>query len=150
MDPPTTNTASMRRFALVLCMFAILPANVLARAETVVPGSVLIAVPTGPAVARNAYLFSDKLDGITGDVIELDSSPSARPFEVRGLTGATGAEDLDAWFYTSLTGNGSPCARVVSNPSMPNGGEAGTMCAGAKFAVVVLFKGADATFELRY
>jgi hypothetical protein len=140
---------TMRKLALSVCALAITGALIPARADTVVAGSVAVAAPVGPSPARRAYLFSDKLDGVLGDVIAITPSTDPRAFVLRGLSGATGVEDLDIYFYRSLDGTGDPCERNISGAA-PLGGETGTMCADARWAVVVLFQGAGATFDLTY
>jgi hypothetical protein len=57
--------------------------------------------------------------------------------------GATGAEDLDVYFYDSTCG-------YIADSSMATGGtsESGTSPAGTAFMVVDLFSGADASFEV--
>lgn len=138
----------MRRPVLLACVVVLCAGFAPARAETTVPGTVIAPVPAGPSLARQMYLFSDKLDGVAGDVIGLTPSAEPRSFDLNVTSGATGDEDLDVYFYTSLDGTGAPCARDAD--ATADGGEEGTMCAGAAWAIVTLFSGADATFTLRY
>lgn len=126
---------------LLLC----LAASAAARAEQSITGFVRTPA-THPAVARSLYNLSAKLNGVTGYVVALEASNTERSFDLMAVAGATGHEDLDAWFYRDIGGTGDPCPRLIDAES--DGGERGTVCAGATFAVVVLFAGGDATFEL--
>ncbi len=147
LGPP--NLSVMRKIALTLCALAFLATLAPARADTSVEGSVLVPTPQGPSAARHAFLFSDKLDGVVGDVIQITPPTQRRYFELLGLTGATGAENLDVYFYKSLEGTGDPCPIEITG-SLPKGGESGYICAGARYAVVTLFQGAHSTFKLTY
>jgi hypothetical protein len=138
----------MRRFAVLSCVLAIAASCMPSHATSDDWHTILVSSPD-PAVARQMVLASDKLNGVTGYVLPLTGVTTERSYELVSRGGATGAEDFDAWFYTSVDGTGSPCPRVPpTNTDL--GGESGTMCAGARYAIVVLFTGAYGTFQLRY
>lgn len=101
-----------------------------------------------PAIPRALYLQSEKLNGYAGFVMPLPASGSPRGYTLRVLTdgGVPALTDLDAWFYTDIEGTGRPCPRDAT--ATAGGGETGSLCAGATHAVVVLFTGADVTFDL--
>lgn len=134
----------MKRTFLVVCALTALVA-LPAHADGRIIGYVDAAV-THPAVPRTAYNQSEKLNGVFGYVAEIGASASERPFTLTRLTGATGSEDLDVWFYRDISGTGDPCPRIIAQEWA--GGERGTICAGAAYAVVVLFTGGDADFSL--
>ena len=94
----------MRRAIILGCLLAAAVATVPARAQPQT-GSIDVAI-VDPSIARQMYLFSDKLDGIVGDVVQLSPAAGQRPFQLSKLTGATGSEDLDIWFYRELDGTG--------------------------------------------
>jgi hypothetical protein len=135
----------MKRTLLVLCAVAALVGVAPAHAQRSYEGSVRTPI-AHPAIPRTLYLETQKLNGAFGYVFPIEASQDERPFELRRLSGATGREDLDAWFYRDISGAGDPCPRSIS--SHTESVETGTVCPGATFAVVVLFAGADASFQL--
>ena len=131
--------------AVALCAFAALPS---ARADDApeIPGFVE-APAIHPAIARSLYLQDPKTNGTLGFVIELpDPNDAERVFELRATRGVA-ATDLDAYFYRDIEGTGDPC-QYTRPVVTPDGGESGTICAGATHAVIVLFTGADVDFTL--
>jgi len=136
----------MKRTIVVACaLLGVLGAPYAQADEDDFLGSVDAAV-THPAIPRAMYLQSERLNGVTGYVIPLEAEPRARTFRLELIEGATGQDDLDAWFYRDIFGTGDPCPRIIHSHSAAL--ETGEACEDAAFAVVVLFSGADAAFEL--
>lgn len=130
---------------LVVCaLLALAGASVPARAHPA-SGRVRLAA-VSPSPARTMYLADRNSNGLTGYVLRLDHGP-ARSYTLTLTDGATGAEDLDAYFYTDIRGTGTPC-RVSS--SQRHGVETGEIdCPGetqASWVVIVLARGANAAF----
>lgn len=131
--------------ALAVALLAAWPAG--ADPEAVVRGRIDVAT-LSPTIPRTMYLATPRTNGTAGWVASLPVSDTSRTFEIQPLEASAGL-DLDVWFYRDLagqTGMGDPCARDAT--PLVGGGERGTVCAGAAYAVVVLFSGADVPFEL--
>lgn len=136
----------MKRTIALACVLAGMLASPWAQAEgDGFLGSVDAAV-THPGIPRMMYLQSERLNGVTGYVIPLDAEPHERSFRLSLVEGATGQDDLDAWFYRDIHGTGDPCPRIIHSHTASL--ETGEACANASYAVVVLFAGADAAFKL--
>lgn len=135
----------MKRTLASVCLALALTSVAPASADVIV-GSVE-ASAAHPAIPRMLYNASVKLNGYLGFVATLDPSANERSFTLRRMDGATGREDLDVWFYRDIAGTGDPCPRVIDGEEA--GGESGSVCAGARYAVVVLFAGLDANFQLQ-
>ena len=141
----------MKRTIALLVLAAAVAAtgSVRAAQDTIeIPGFVRIAA-SHPALARTLYLQDEKSNGLVGFVIDLPApAQKGAPFDLVAEPGATGLEDLDAYFYTDIEGTGTPCPYVEPEITA-NGGERGTMCEGATHAVIVLFGvGSDVDFTL--
>ena len=137
----------MRKLLLAIVACAIVAGGAPAGADgSHIEGFVVAPVPA-PSIPRTLYRVSGgEVNGVVGFVAEIPCAELERSYRL--VPGATGVDsvNLDAWFYNEITGTGEPCARVSSETE--DGGETGTICPGAKFAVVVLFLGADADFTL--
>jgi hypothetical protein len=99
---------------------------------------------SGGAIQRMVYgaTGSNEVFGYTFAIAE---STWGGRFELDVLSGATGREDLDITFYTSL----DPPNTTGFHYARKRGGEAGIVPIGTHFANAVLFDGADASFRYR-
>ncbi|HEX9712231.1 MAG TPA: hypothetical protein VGB52_06725 [Actinomycetota bacterium] len=132
--------------SLAIALVAMAPAA--ADPEDVVRGRIDGPALT-PTVPRTLYLASPRTNGITGWVASLPIAEESRTYEVHPLGEVPSGLDIDVWFYRDLqgeAGTGDPCARDAA--PVVGGGETGTVCPGATYAVIVLFSGADVPFEL--
>jgi len=134
----------MRRNLVALSMLAALAAGPPAHARPVT-GTVRLAVVTA-TIPRTMYTSFGE-NGLTGYVFELPNGSSGKTFTLSLVEGATGREDLDAWFYSDLRGTGTICNRDARQQGTT---ETGTVtCSGARtiWAVVTLASGANARFS---
>jgi len=130
-------------------LLALAGAGVPARAQPA-SGRIRFAAAS-PSVPRAMYGIDRHTNGVTGYVKALQQRADGSAYTLTLTDGATGLEELDAYFYTDLDGTGTPC-RVSS--SQRGDVETGTIdCHGTPrevWAVIVLTRGADASFTLTY
>jgi hypothetical protein len=84
-------------------------------------------------------------NGVIGFTFALADGVERGSFRLDLLGGATGLEDLDVAFYTSL----NPPTPTGWFQDRATGGESSTIPARSYIAVVTLFRGADASFRFR-
>jgi hypothetical protein len=117
-----------------------------------VRGFVTLAVLT-PSISREVFNRAPQYNGLTGYVFPLPTSAAGKPYTLTG-TGATGLENLDAYFYRSISEFGDPCPedgrRYDSGTT-----ETGIICPNAGrptalWGIVVLRVGAMASFTFAY
>jgi hypothetical protein len=103
-----------------------------------------------PAAATAAYRAG--ADGAIGRVFSLSPSADGKPYTLTATDGLTGLENADVYFYADDDGApGDPCP--ISPIDEDGSTESGTICPGSmdgRWAVVVLFTGADARVTLSY
>lgn len=98
-----------------------------------------IVAPTfGSAGPPRMMFASGGVNGVTGYVFE--HGAAGRPFTLRALDRPSGLEDFDISFYASLDST-EPVAWFAED-----GDEAGTVPAGARWAIVTMSAGANGTF----
>lgn len=139
----------MKRAIVLGCLLAAVAAAAPSHADAEsYEGSIMTSALT-PTVPRSLYMVSERANGLAGWVTPLRVTDEARTYRLEPLMAGAGTVDLDVWFYHDLEGHlgtGEPCARAAQD--LVGGGEEGTACTGAAFAVIVLFAGADVTFRL--
>jgi len=139
----------MKRSCVTFLVLAALAAGLPARADTLVVDGFVRSPAVTPTVPRTLHLITDRANGTVGWVAPLSNAASARSYQATVVSAAPGATDVDVWFYRDLegpTGTGDPCPREARDRF--DGSEDGTLCVGARYAVVVLFAGADVRFRL--
>ncbi|MGH2829206.1 MAG: hypothetical protein ACRDJM_01855 [Actinomycetota bacterium] len=131
----------MRRLliAIVLAALGPMPAG-----AATVSGSVMLPSFGTPSIARYLSQTGEEVfQGLTGYVFALPAWNV--PFTLRRISGATGLEDFDLFFYQSLDGltgqTAGPAMCTTSNPVCQ-----GNVPFNARFAIVTLSLGLAGTF----
>lgn len=139
-----------RAFAAVLAVLALSPAAARASWPWSYDGKVQLPVVSS-AVPRTLYQASGNNTQMFGDVFKLPPGADGKHYALTGL-GATGLENVDAYFYEA--GVGDYPGQACSIDAYETGArEDGTICPGsgevAAWAVVILKDiGANARFTL--
>jgi hypothetical protein len=97
-----------------------------------------------PGGQRTVYTAAGS-NGHVGYTIELSDTVDGGAFELVSAGSVLGNEDFDIAFYASFT----PTVSTATIATRGVGGEAGTIPAGSRFAIVTLFDGANANFVFR-
>jgi hypothetical protein len=106
-----------------------------------ISGSVLAPTFGSPALQRNVQETVGQ-PGVFGFVIDTSAMHS---FAVKPVSGLTGQEQYDIFFYSSLD------AGVADTPLQWDPSQmSGQVPAGARYAIVTLALGADGSFEFDY
>jgi plastocyanin len=164
MRTPSARTTVLTALALALPL-GVLPAS---GADTgVVPGvqkqqvKGTIAAPTRfpdtatgsvdggfPGLARRLYVAADPSNGAIARIFDVDPSTYGGAFVIDGVTDATGAADLDVFFYTEMGDvAGQRAGGVVGEyATRKAGGETGFVPKGAVKAIVFTPNGVNSAF----
>lgn len=144
----------------ILAAFALAPIG--AQASQSVEGSV--AAPTRfpdtettsvsggyPGLGRRLYTVSPETNGLVSYAFAIDESTIGGDFTLGDVADDTGVADLDIFFYYDLgddvIGERAPVvAEDGEFTTVGAGGETGTVPADARFAIVFMTIGANATF----
>lgn len=111
---------------------------------------------TAPAIPAASYRYTGANDRLTGDVFKLSPAADGKRYTLQLVSGATGIENPDVYFYTAGEGGGIGSVCTVDAADADGGRlETGTICPhpgeAAAWAVVVLRAGgARAAFTFSY
>lgn len=102
-----------------------------------------------PGLVRKAYQASGDTNGVIGYVFSVDPETWGGPFVLGDVTDATGAGNLDVFFYSHMGDAGGADAPVTVGEyqSTANKGEAGFVPQGATKAIVFTPDAVNATFN---
>jgi len=141
----------MRRFAIAASILAVLAVGVPASAGQT-GGTVRYPV-AAPTVATTAWKAGYRTNGQVGWIERLPLGADGASYTLTTTDGATGAENVDAYFYTDAP-DGSGPGMICSVDARENwSSETGTICTGSQqvaWVVVVLVAGYDASFTLHW
>lgn len=142
---------SMKRTAcllLVALAFAVAPVHAFPGPTT---GTIRIGVAS-PTPARTLYNSSAANNGLVGYVFALPAGSDNKRYTLTRVSGTTGTENLDAYFYSSLTSDTGSCdaaADITETETGPS--ESGTICPNpgqvGQYAIIVMKVGLNATFS---
>lgn len=90
-----------------------------------------------PGAGRKVYLVAQAADGVIADVFDVDPRAAGGSFELGNVKDATGAGNLDVFFYSDLASAADGTPVTVGEFATPGkGGEKGFVPAGTRYAVV--------------
>jgi hypothetical protein len=133
-----------RLWAAGLALAVTVSTQGVARAERI-EGEILLPVGTASNIPR--MLYHAGMDGITGDVVRFKHVIRQGSDYRLTRTDGSASTDLDLWLYEDINDANSICRLPRSEPD-GEGGETGEFTCDTRWAVVVLFTGVDAEFEL--
>lgn len=100
-----------------------------------------------PGAGRKVYLVAQAADGLIADVFDVDPRAAGGSFELGNVKDATGAGNLDVFFYADLASaaDGTPVT-TGEFATRAAGGETGFVPAGTRYAVVFSPDAVGSTF----
>jgi hypothetical protein len=103
-----------------------------------------------PGLGRRLYLVSPETNGLVSYTFAIDEDTRGLDFTLGNVADATGAADLDIYFYYDLGDDveGTRAAVVADGGYYANvgpGGESGTVPDDANYAIVFTANGVDST-----
>lgn len=142
------NLHEMKRSA-VLLFAALALTTVPASADPPTTGTVRVGT-LSPSLARALYNASPSYNGNAGFVFSLPPGSDGKTYTLTRTSGPTGREDLDAYFYTSLSSDMGSCD-TGQDLKETGSTETGTICPSqsqtAAYAIIVIKAGANTTFS---
>lgn len=135
-------------FLLLTLALAAAPVRASTGPETL-SGTITLGVAS-PTPARMTYNNSSGNNGLVGYAWTLPPAADGKTYTLKRVSGATGMEDLDAYFYTSLTSDQGSCD-ASADIKQSGDTETGTICPNpaqvARYVVIVMKVGANTAFS---
>lgn len=140
------NRSTALTVALLAMALAAAPTQAFPGPQT---GTVRLGVAS-PTPARALYNASTANNGLVGFVFALPSGSDGKTYTLKRVSGPTGLEDLDAYFYSNLDSSSGACD-TGQDLRETGDTETGTICPNqnqtARYAVIVIKAGANTTFS---
>jgi plastocyanin len=101
-----------------------------------------------PGLARRVWAGASQSNGVIARIIDVDPATWGGKFVVDGVTDATGAADLDVYFYSEMgdLGAGTPGVVTAQYATVAKGGETGFVAPGSRRAIVFTSNGVNSSF----
>jgi len=100
-----------------------------------------------PGLGRKVYLAAEAADGVVADVFPVDPRAIGGSFEITDVADATGAGQLDVFFYGHLASAADGTPETTGEFTGPAKGEKGFVPAGTRYAVVFSPNAVNPTFR---
>lgn len=158
LEPPVRRRPLLALPVLALTATAVLPASAVTpvTGEQVQRYSGAFLAPTRftdvdsgfPGLGRRVFLASEAADGVTADVFPVDAASWGGAFDLGDVKDATGAGDLDVYFYADLGNIATQGVLPVTTGEYDTAaaGEKGFVPAGSRYALVFSPNAVNPTF----